>query len=208
VQKIDVATLQTLPLYDAQGNHLATENFFDDVKKTMQTIGESILDIAPDVIKNVGPTAINLIAGALKNKSDTAESSKEESLLQPNPTPSRDSPKPIPIGALARRSAAFRSHARGASGAISLAGLAGSPPAPAGSRMVSKTALSAFRINSLSERAEGAAEDQRSTLSPQSETSSAMSKAGVPQYFETVGNAAGLRENLDRPVFIRAPWED
>jgi hypothetical protein len=75
--------------------------------------------------------------------------------------------------------------------------------------MVSNVALSAIRINGLSQPAEGAAEDHKSTLSPQSETSSAMScKAGVPQYFETVGNAAGLRENLDRPVFIRAPWED
>ncbi len=211
VQKIDVATLETLPLYDSQGDHLATENFFDDLKKTMQTIGEPILNVAPDVIKNVGPIALSLVAGPLTNNSAAGGGPNGVSPLQPGPLPKGDSPKPIPIGWLAGR-AALKTHARSASGVISLAGLAGSTSPPAGSRMVSHTTLPVVRMKApmmgVFGLAKGTVEDPKSALLQSENTSATSSWAEVPQYVETVDNFAELRENMDRPIFARAPWEN
>jgi hypothetical protein len=67
VQNIDTPTLTALPLYDEAGN-LETEGFFDFVKTTMQSIGTQVLAVAPDVIKNAGPIAINLVAKAIASK--------------------------------------------------------------------------------------------------------------------------------------------
>jgi hypothetical protein len=64
VQKIDVPTLQNSTLYDEQANP-STEGFFDSLKTTMQGIGSSVVDIAGDVVQNVAPIALNLVAGAI-----------------------------------------------------------------------------------------------------------------------------------------------
>lgn len=154
--------------------------------------------------------------GALANKSAAGGGGKEGSLPQPSPLPSGGPSKPVSIGALAGGSAASTTPAPAAGAVVSLAGLAGSTPAnptpaPARPPVVSHTALSVIRMKTpmvgVSGPAEGAAEDQKSAL-PQSETTSATSsQAEVPQQLKTVENAAGWRENPDRPLFTKAPWK-
>ncbi|KUJ06758.1 uncharacterized protein LY89DRAFT_678347 [Mollisia scopiformis] len=68
VQKIDTTTLASLPLYDEQGNP-TTEGFFDTMTKAMQTIGQKVLDAAPDVIASVGPIVASLVASAIQKPS-------------------------------------------------------------------------------------------------------------------------------------------
>jgi hypothetical protein len=80
VQNVDVPTLQSLPLYDEEGNQ-STEGFFDSLKSTMQSIGSNILKVAPDVIKNVAPIAVNLLAGAIKPAAGTGTGTGTESDL-------------------------------------------------------------------------------------------------------------------------------
>jgi hypothetical protein len=56
--------------------------------------------------------------------------------------------------------------------------------------------------------AKGTVEDPKSALLQSENTSATSSWAEVPQYVETVDNFAELRENMDRPIFARAPWEN
>lgn len=105
VQKVDTPTLTALPLYDEAGN-LETEGFFDFMKTTMQTIGSQVLAVAPDVIKNVAPIAINLVANAIQSKTGGTSGGTtggKESNLPPSPTPSSSglAVPPVSIQALA-----------------------------------------------------------------------------------------------------------
>ncbi|CZR64652.1 uncharacterized protein PAC_14550 [Phialocephala subalpina] len=67
IQKIDPSRLKGLKLYDDHGNE-STEGFFDFMKKTMQVVGRKVIETAPDVIKNVGPVALDLLAHAIQQK--------------------------------------------------------------------------------------------------------------------------------------------
>lgn len=99
VQKVDTPTLTSLPLYDEAGN-LETEGFFDFMKTTMQSIGTQVLAVAPDVIKNVGPIALNLVANAIQKKTGGGTGTGTEGNL-PSPSTGGLTVPPVSIAALA-----------------------------------------------------------------------------------------------------------
>lgn len=69
----------------------------------MQGIGSSVLDIAGDVVQNVAPIALNLVAGAIAKQPAATGGGGTESGLPPSGGGSTTPPAPISIAALADR---------------------------------------------------------------------------------------------------------
>lgn len=107
VQKIDPSRLKSLKLYDDHGNE-STEGFFDFMKKTMQVVGRKVIETAPDVIRNVGPVAVDLLAQAIQQKRS------ESAVGNWNGYPNVDSSLAVPYAPVLRqkRSIASLAHSR------------------------------------------------------------------------------------------------
>lgn len=67
VQKVEPSKLNDIKLIDVEGYEMS-EGFFDYMKTAIQTVGRQIIQTAPDVIRNVNPVALDLLANAIQNK--------------------------------------------------------------------------------------------------------------------------------------------
>ncbi|KAF8861619.1 trypsin-like serine protease [Acephala macrosclerotiorum] len=67
VQKVEPSKLNDIKLIDVEGNEMP-EGFFDFMKGAIQVVGRQIAQTAPDVIRNVGPVALDLLANAIQKK--------------------------------------------------------------------------------------------------------------------------------------------
>lgn len=81
VQQINVEQLKNVHLVNPESDGENTESFFGAIKTSMQFIARKIIQTAPDVIRNVGPVAINLLSTAIEANQKSEPRPKSEPVI-------------------------------------------------------------------------------------------------------------------------------